>query len=99
MAPQPRKQIMIVGNGVQITGCLIHRVTKYRGFQDACVRFSFPILPYHKQNCHNSNRFKVFVITGCSIRVDRALKVSLCSMCVMANGYLGFKIIVARLLE
>ena len=27
-----------------ITGCLIYRVTKYRGCKDACVSFSFPVL-------------------------------------------------------
>ena len=32
----------------QITGCLIHRVTKYNGFPNACVRFSFPVLPFRK---------------------------------------------------
>ena len=42
-----------------INGCLIHRVTLYSGFQDACVRFSFPVLPFHKQNSQNSNRFKL----------------------------------------
>ena len=31
------------GNGGPITDCLIHTVTKCSGFQDACVRFSFPV--------------------------------------------------------
>ena len=37
--PQSRKQCRIVGNGGGGGRCLIHRVTKYSGFQDACVRF------------------------------------------------------------
>ena len=58
MPPIPEK-VRIMGNGVSIPDCLIHRVTKYSGFQDACVRFSFPVLPFHKQNCHNSSRLKL----------------------------------------
>ena len=37
-----------VGNGGPITGCLVRIVTKYSGFQDACVRFSFSVLPFRK---------------------------------------------------
>ena len=47
-SPQSQKQIRMVLNGGPITGCLIHRVTKYRGFQDACVRCVFPVLPFAK---------------------------------------------------
>ena len=47
-----------VENGESITGCLIHRVTKYSGFQDACVRFSISVLPYGK-TFHYSNRFEL----------------------------------------
>ena len=46
--PQSRKYFRMVGNGGPINGCLIHGVTKYSGFQDACVRFSFPVLPFLK---------------------------------------------------
>ena len=45
----------MVGNGGSITGCLIHRVSKYSGFPGACVRFPFPVLPSRKEICHNSN--------------------------------------------
>ena len=45
--PQSRKYIM-VGNGEPITGCLIHRVTRYKEFQDTAVRISFPVLPFRK---------------------------------------------------
>jgi len=41
----------MVGNGVPITGCLIRRVTKYGGFQDACIRISFPVLATLSQKC------------------------------------------------
>ena len=47
MLPNPGKNMM-VGNGGPIIGCLIHRVTKYSGFQDACVRFFFPVLYFRK---------------------------------------------------
>ena len=47
-APQPRK-IQMVGNGGPITGCLIHRGTKYRRYKDACVTISFPVLPFCKE--------------------------------------------------
>ena len=39
-----------VGNGGPITGCLFHRITKYSEFQDACVRFSFPVLTFRKKS-------------------------------------------------
>ena len=45
--PIPGKMRM-VGNGEPINGCLFHRVTKYRGFQDFCVRFSFSALTFRK---------------------------------------------------
>ena len=44
--PNPGKN-RIVGNEGPITTCPIHRVTKYSGFQDACVRLSFPV-PFRK---------------------------------------------------
>jgi len=46
--PNPWK-IRIVGNGGPITGCLIHRIIKYTGLHDDCVRFSFAVLPFHKK--------------------------------------------------
>ena len=45
---QSREKIRMVGNGGPITGCLIHIVTQYSGFQDACVIFSFRVLPFRK---------------------------------------------------
>ena len=48
-SPQSRKKILLVGNVGPITGCLIHRVTNYSGFQDACLRFSFPVLSIHNK--------------------------------------------------
>ena len=80
----------MVGNGEPINGCLTHRVTKYSGFQDFCVTFSFPALPFRKKiviiqiglNEEFSNS-----VAGCSIRVDRAMPISLFSMCMMGNGY------------
>ena len=43
MAPNPGKQISIVGNGEPINAV---GVTKYSGFQDACVRCFFLVLPF-----------------------------------------------------
>ena len=50
--PQPREKIRMVGNGGPITGCLIHRVTTYGGLLDACVRFSFTVLPFRQKHHH-----------------------------------------------
>ena len=55
-APIPEKNWMVRNGGPitawqsdsEITGSLIQRVTKYSGFQDGCVRISFPVLPFHK---------------------------------------------------
>ena len=45
-----RKQTnRMVSNGRSITGCLIHRVTTYNGFQDAYLIFSLPVLPFRKK--------------------------------------------------
>ena len=63
--PLIRGEIRMVGNGWPITGCLIHRVTKYSGFQDACVRFSFQVLPYHLSYCHHSNGIKLWIVHFC----------------------------------
>ena len=92
----------IVGNGGPITGYLIHKFTKYSGFQDACVRFSCPVLPF-RQKCHHSNRLMLGILhfsPGCSIRVDSAMEMSLFSM-YNYDGYwlLNKKIIVVRLLD
>ena len=64
-APQLRTKIWMVWNGGPITGRLIHRVTKYSGFQNACVRFSFPVLPFRKKTIHNSNRIKLEMFYFC----------------------------------
>ena len=72
-----------------VTGSLINRLTKYSGFQDACVRFSFPVLLF-------KNKFLIKIglsyelstsVTGCSIRIYRAMTMSLFSMYMMASGY------------
>ena len=60
--PQFRKEIRMVGNRGPITGCLIHIVTKYRGYKDACVRNYFPVLPFHRELYHNSNRIKLGIL-------------------------------------
>ena len=39
-------------NAGPITGYLIHIITQYRGYKDACVRHTFPILLFHKEICH-----------------------------------------------
>ena len=46
---QSRKKIRMVGNGLPITCCLInsHNVQWVSGY--ACVRLSFPVLPFHIQ--------------------------------------------------
>ena len=45
MAPPISKEnIRMLGNGGTINGCFIHRVTTYSAFQDACIKFSFPVL-------------------------------------------------------
>ena len=46
MAPAFPEKISMKGNGGPIAGCRIHSVTKYSGFQDAFVRFSFPVVPF-----------------------------------------------------
>ena len=66
LPPVREKKIRMVGNGGPATGRLILRVTKYSGFQDAFIRFPFPVFP---------------------VPVDRKMKMSLFSMCMMANGY------------
>ena len=65
MSPNPENKLRMVGNGGPITGCLIHIVTKYREYKDACVRFSFPFLPFRKGICHNSDRIKLGILHVC----------------------------------
>ena len=59
------RTIRIVGNSGPIAGCLINRVTKYRGYKDACVRLSFPILPFRKELFHHANRIKLGILHFC----------------------------------
>ena len=57
--PRILENYRAVGNGEPITGFLIHGVTKHRGYiiyKDTCVRLSFPVLPFHKEIHHHSNR-------------------------------------------
>ena len=89
----------MVGKGGPITGCLIHIFTTYRVYNDACVTFSYPVVPFRKEMCHNSNRTKLGILHFCNIRGDRAMKLSQISMYSMANGCQVFKIIVVRLLS
>ena len=49
-------KIRMVGNEGPITDCLFHRVTKYSGFHDACVRFSF--LFFWRNGISQINSFK-----------------------------------------
>ena len=56
MPPMPEK-IRIVGNEGPVTDCLIHRVTKYSGFHDACVRFSF-LFFFWRNGISQINSFK-----------------------------------------
>ena len=56
--PPIAEYIWMVGNGAPITGCLVHRVTKYNWFHDSTY-----------------------------VGFDRAMKMSLFSMCMMDNGY------------
>ena len=49
---------LMIDNGGPITGCLIRRVTKYTGYKDVCIRFSFPVLAFCKEICH-SNRIRL----------------------------------------
>ena len=80
----------MVGNGGPITGCLIHRVTKYIGYKDAGARLSWPVLPFRKQcfimQIGLRKEFSTSV-AGWSPRGDSATKMSSFVMCVMANGY------------
>ena len=71
--PIPEKS-RTVGNGEPIIGCLIHRVTRYSGFRDGCVRFSFPVLPFHKHNCHHSNRFKLGILSAATVCLAAAMQ-------------------------
>ena len=98
--PQSQKKIRMMRNGGPITGRLIHRITKYSGFHDAFVTFSFPVLLIRK-GCHHSNRIKLDILQFClwlqhTSSVDKTTKMSLF---LMGNGYQGFKIIVAQLLD
>ena len=82
--PPPLSTPLMVGNGGPRTGCQIHRVTKYSGFQNACVRFSFPVFRQNNFNIQiGLNAEFSTSATGCSIRVDRAMKISLFFMCMM----------------
>jgi len=78
----------MVGNGGLITACLSHGVIKYSGFLDTCVRFSFLLLPFRKEiNIQIALSYEFSTsVPGGSIRVDRAMKRSLFSMCMVANG-------------
>ena len=75
--PQSRNNIRMVENEGPMTGCLIHRITRYNGFRDVCVRFYFPVLPFRKTiviiQIGISLEFYMFVV-GCSIRVEREMK-------------------------
>ena len=89
MPPNPGK-IRMVGNGEPINGCMIHRVTKYSGFRDLCGRFSVPALPFRQNiviiQIGLNYEFSTSV-AGCSIRIDRTMKMSIFSMCMMAIFY------------
>ena len=70
-----------------MTGCLIHGVTKCSGIQNACVRFSFPVLPFRKiKFIIKIGLSYEFSVAGCSLRDDRAMDMSLFAMCMIANG-------------
>ena len=88
--PQSQKSRM-VGNGGPITGCLINRVTKYRGHNDRSLsRLSFPVLLFRKTKfiMQIGLRYKFSTsVTGCSPRSDRATIMSSFPMGVIANGY------------
>ena len=43
------------GNAGPTTGCLIHRVAKYRPYADVYVRLSLPVLPVRKEMWHRAN--------------------------------------------
>ena len=58
------RQIRMLETGVPITDCLIRRVTKYSGFQDACLKFSFLDLHF-RQKWHNSNMIKLGILQFC----------------------------------
>ena len=46
---QSRKKYKMMANGGPITGCPINRITQYRGYKDASVRLSLPVLPVRKE--------------------------------------------------
>ena len=73
---------MMVRNGGPVTGCLIHRFIKYRGHKDVWVRMS------GKEVINRIGLSQGFStsVAGYSIRVDRTMKMSLFSMCMMANS-------------
>ena len=61
---QIRETIIMVGKGGPITGGLLHRVAKYSGFQDASVRFSFPVLVF-RITIRHSNTIKLGILHVC----------------------------------
>ena len=89
MPPLIPGKIRMVGTGGTITCCLIHKVTKYTGYEDTCVRVSFPVLPFRKEIIVQTGLSKELStsVAGCSPRDDRATDVSSFSMCVMDSGY------------
>ena len=56
-----------MGNWGPITGCLILTLTKYKRYNDACVRLSFP--DRCKNSCNRSNRIKLTKMEEYSISV------------------------------
>ena len=72
------------------TGSLINGVTKYSAFHDTCVRFSFQVVPFSQTIVimQIGLRYEISIsVAGCSITIDRAMTMSLFSMCMMVNGY------------
>ena len=78
--PNPGKNMhRVMGKGGPITGCLIHRIAQYIGYKDACVRLTFPVLPFRKDIGHIQIGFTQKCSTsvaGCSPRGDKASKIS-----------------------
>ena len=79
----------MVGTGGTITCCLIHQVTKYRGYEDTCVRLSLPVVPFRKEIIVQIGLSKELStsVAGYSPRDDGATDMSSFSMCVMDSGY------------
>ena len=87
MPPNPGNS-RIVGNGGPISGRVIHRVAKYSVFHNACVRFSFSVLPFCKTIVIIQTGLSWELSTsvaGCRTGVGRAMKMLLLSMCMMVN--------------